>query len=158
MAVHRLIFKAYPTDDHPEFHKWQKATLVLFVSGKDTYAAEKKALDELKCRNWVPEIIMLRDTLIREAVNEQGGDVWDAYTQAEKNGLFWLESLDGLPMCKKGDTLWGTGPKLTEEFVDTLVVESGGHRLTVEEAGGFLEKNADYVLGNYVLELKQFEN
>ncbi len=158
MDVHRFIFKAYPTKNHPEFHVWQKATLVLFVASPDPYVAEQKAFEELKHRGWVPEAIERRDTLIRGAVQDQGGEVWDAYVQAEQGDLFWLEDLDSLPMCKKDEMLWGTGPKLTEAFVDNLIQDSGGHRLTAEEAGEFREKNADYVLGRYVLELKQFEN
>lgn len=158
MDVHRFIIKAYPREDHPEFHVWQKATLVLFVANPDPYAAEQNALDELNRRCWVPEQFERRDTLIREAVQKQGGEVWEAYVQAEQGNLFWLEDLESLPMCKKGEELWGTGPRLTEAFVDNLIQNSGGHRLTAEEAGEFREKNADYVLGKYVLELKHFEN
>lgn len=158
MDVHRFIIKAYPTEDHPEFHVWQKATLVLFVANPDPYVAEQKALDELGRRCWVPEAFEHRDTLIREAVLEQGGKVWDAYVQAEQGKIFWLEDLESLPMCKKGEELWGTGPRLTEAFVDNLIQDSGGHRLTADEAGEFREKNADYVLGKYILELKHFEN
>lgn len=158
MDVHRFIIKAYPTEDHPEFHVWQKATLVLFIGNADPYAAEKFALDELKRRGWVPEAFERKDTLIRQIVREQGGDVWNAYVQAEKGNIFWREELESLPMCKKAESLWCTGPKLAESFVDTLIEESGGHRLTAEEAGEFREKNADYILGSYVLELKQFVN
>lgn len=158
MRVHRFVIKAYPAAEHPKFHQWQKATLVLFVADADPYNAEKKALAELEERCWAPETIDLRDTLIRDSVRDYGDDVWDAYVQAERDGLFWMEHLDSLPMCRKGETLWGTGPKLTEAFVDKMIVDSGGHRVTDEEAGGFVEKNADYVLGKYVLELKQFEN
>lgn len=158
MDVHRFIIKAYPTKDHPEFHVWQKATLLLFIGNTDPFVAEQEALEELKRRCWVPEAFEYRDTLIRAAVQEQGGEIWDAYVQAEQGSIFWLEDLESLPMCKKDEALWGTGPKLTELFVDTLIEDSGGHRLTAEEAGEFREKNADYVLGSYVLELKQFEN
>jgi hypothetical protein len=158
MDVYRFIIKAYPREDHPDFHVWQKATVVLFVANPDPYVAEQKALDELNRRCWIPEKFEHRDRLIRDAVKKEGGAVWDAYVQAEQGNLFWLEDLESLPMCKKGEELWGTGPKLTEVFVDNLIQNSGGHRLTAEEAGEFLEKNADYVLGKYVLELKHFEN
>jgi hypothetical protein len=158
MKVYRFIFRAYPSETHTEFYGWQKSTLVLFIADFDPYAAEQKALNELKARNWIPESFELRDTLIRDAVLAQGGEVWDAYLQAESKGIFFMEELDSLPLCKKGEKLWGTGPRLTEKFVDNLIEESGGHRVTREEAGGFLEKNADYILGKYVLELKHLEN
>lgn len=158
LNVYRFILKAYPTPEHPKFHQWQKATLVLFVADTNSNKAEQKALVELKKRSWIPEAFELSDTLNRDAVRNHGGDVWEAYVHAERDGLFWMESLDSLPMCQKGEVLWGTGPNLTEAFVDNLVIDSGGHRITYEEAGGFVEKNADYVLGKYVFELKQFEN
>lgn len=158
LNVHRFVIRAYPSPSHPKFHEWQKASLILFVADSDPHHAERKALSELEKRCWVPESFELRDTLIEDAVRTEGGEVWDAYLEAQKKGLFWLEELDSLPMCRKGETLWGSGPRLRESFVDDLISSSGGHRVTDEEAGGFIEKNADYVLGNYVLELKQFEN
>lgn len=159
--VHRYVLKAYPDKDHPRFHSWQKATVVLFLADVDPHEGEKLVLAELTKRHWIPEGFELRDTLIRQAVQAEGGHIWEAYLQAERDGLFWLEHLDSVPMSRKGETLWGTGPRLRETFIDNLISESGGRRVTVEEAGGSLEKlerNADYVLGRYVLEAKQFEN
>lgn len=95
---------------------------------------------------------------LQDAVRKEGGKVWNAYIQAEQGEIFWLEELDSLPLCKKGEELWGTGPKLDESFVDALIEGCGGHRLTAEEAGEFREKNADYILGDNILELKHFEN
>jgi len=158
VKVYRFIIKAYPSDRHPKLHRWQKATLVLFIFDSNPHKAEVKALNLLTEQCWVPESFELRDALIRDAVEAEGGNVWDAYLQAEKQGIFWMEVLDSLPLYKKGDVLWGTGPKLTENFIDQLITESGGHRVTAEEAGNFLEKNADYILDQYVLELKHFEN
>lgn len=157
VRIHRFIINAYPNEDHPKYHRWQKATLVVFVADQNPFNAEQKALDELKKRYWIPESFELRDTLIRNAVLAEGGDVWNAYLQAEKDGLFLIEFLDSIPMHEKSDEIWGTGPRLTEQFIDNLIVDSGGHRVTAEEAGNFLEKNADYVLGKYVLELKHLE-
>jgi len=159
--VHRYVLKAYPSKDHPRFHPWQKATVVLFLADVDPHEGEKLALNELTKRHWIPEGFELRDTLIQKKVKAEGGQIWEAYLQAERDGLFWLEHLDSVPMSRKGETLWGTGPRLTETFIDNLISESGGRRVTAEEAGGSLEKlerNADYVLGRYILEAKQFEN
>lgn len=130
----------------------------MFVANPDSYAAVQNALDELNHRCWVPEAIEHRDILVREAARKEGGEFWEAYLQAEQGNLFWLEDLENLPMCEKSVELWGTGPRLTETFVDNLIQNSGGHRLTAAEAGEFREKNADYVLSKYVLELKHFEN
>lgn len=157
MQIYRFVIRAYPSQNNPTYYEWQKATLVLFIADNEPYSAEQKSLAELEKRGWVPESFELRDILIEDSVRAEGGDVWDAYLEARRNGLFWLESLDAPPMTRKGKEVWGTGPRLNEAFVDQLISKSGGHRVTREEAGDFVEKNADYILGRYVLELKQFE-
>jgi len=157
MEVYRFVIRAYPSSSHLTFHEWQKATLVLFISDIDPYKAEQKALVALRERDWVPESFELRDILLEDAVRAEAGEVWEAYKEAAQNGLYWLECLDALPMTRKEKALWGAGPRLDESFVDELISNSGGSRVTREEAGDFAEKNADYILGAYVLELKQFE-
>lgn len=157
MNIYRFVIRAYPDSTHPNFHEWQKATLVLFISESEPHSAEQKSLLELEKRKWVPESYELKDILIEEGIREEGGDILDAYLEAKNTGVYWLESLDDLAMTRKEETVWGTGPKLNESFVDKLIISSGGHRVTREEAGNFKEKNADYILGSFILELKQFE-
>ncbi|SCY77577.1 hypothetical protein [Desulfoluna spongiiphila] len=157
MDIYRFIIRGYPASTHPQFHEWQKATLVLLISASDPYSAEQKSLLELEKRKWAPESYELKDILIEERVREEGGVVLNAYVEAGNRGVYWHERLDDLAMTQKGSEVWGTGPKLNEDFIDSLIIDSGGHRVTREEAGNFKEKNADYVLGTYILELKQFE-
>jgi len=157
IVIYRFVIRAYPAPTHPRFYEWQKATLVLFISDTEPYSAEQKSLLELDRCKWIPESYDLRDILIEDRVRAEGGAILNAYIEAVNTGTFWLESLDSLPMTQKGKKVWGTGPKLNEDFVDSLICDSGGHRVTPEEAGNFEEKNADYVLGSFVLELKQLE-
>ncbi|OZY86039.1 hypothetical protein CBP51_03135 [Cellvibrio mixtus] len=157
MKIFRFVISAYPSPKHIEFHDWQKATLVIFVAEYYPAPAESKALTLVSERNWLAESFLLKDVLIKDAVQAEGGAVWDAYLKAEREGFFWMESLDALPMTPKKKDVWGTGPQLNEQFIDLLISKAGGRRVTKEEAGNFEEKNADYILGKYVLELKQFE-
>nr|VFJ69442.1 MAG: hypothetical protein BECKDK2373C_GA0170839_12182 [Candidatus Kentron sp. DK] len=143
MEIYRFVIRAYPASTHPQFHGWQRATIVLFISESDLYSAEQKSLLELEKRKWVPESYNMKDILIEERIREEGGDILDAYIEAENKGVYWLEDLDALPMIRKGEDVWGAGPKLNEYFIDLLIIDSGGHRITREEAGNFEEKNAD---------------
>lgn len=68
MNVYRFIFKAYPTENHPELHPWQRATLVLFVGNSESHMAEEEAFKELNRRYWVPESFEHKDILIRDVV------------------------------------------------------------------------------------------
>ena len=157
MYIFRFVIRAYPSSKHLHLHEWQKATLVLFIAENSLLLAEQKSIQELNKRNWIPESFEIRDTLIEEAVRTEGGAVLDAYLEAKKNKIFWLESLDSLPMTKKENTVWPSVPVLNESFVDSLITNSGGHRVTSSEAKGFTKKSADYILNPYVLELKQLE-
>ena len=157
MDVYRFVIKAYPAKAHPKFYEWQKASLLLFVGAMDPLCAQQIALSEVKCRRWIPEKFEDRSTLIRSRVLRQGGEVWDAYAQAEQGEVFFDIELESPAICTKGQELWGTGPELSETFVDSLIEDAGGHRVTAEEADDFKIKNADYVLGRCVFELKQFE-
>lgn len=157
MHVQRFIVRAYPTKDHPEYFSWQAATIVLFVGEDDKERAQRTALEELAKRNWAPEKFIARDTLIEERVHHEGGKVWEAYQQAQAGEIFWRESLEAIPFSTKQNPARLTTPRLSEQFIDRVIENAGGRRLTTEEAAGFREKNADYLLDNYVIELKDLQ-
>lgn len=158
MSIYRFVLKAYPSSTHKDYHPWQRGTLVIFVASDSGIVAEQRMLEELDLRSWTIESFELKDRLIESRVLKTGGEFYEAYLQAEREGFFWLEELDSLPMTQKETDVWGTGVRLNEEFIDDLILLAEGHRVTPEEANEFKEKNADYILENYVLELKQFEN
>lgn len=157
MHVQRFIIRAYPSKDHPEYFSWQAATIVLFVGENDKEGAQRMALDELAKRNWAPEKFIARDTLIEERVRREGGRVWEAYQQAQAGKIFWLESLEAIPFSTKQNPTRLTTPRLSEQFIDRVIVNAGGRRLTADEAAGFKQKNADYILDDFVIELKDLQ-
>lgn len=157
MNVRRFFIRAYPHADHPRYFQWQAASIVLFVSDEDKERAERTALEELSKRQWVPERVIRRDTLIKERVQAKGGDVWTAYQQAEAGQLFWLERLEAPAMSTKEKPLHMAPPRLSEQFMDRVIGVAGGRRLAEGEAAGFKEKNADYFLDDMVLELKDLQ-
>lgn len=157
MHVQRFVIRAYPQDDHPKYYPWQAASIVLFVGESNRYKAEQLALDELSKRKWIPEKFLIRDTLIEDLVTAEGGEVRDAYKRAQKGEIFWLEDLEEIPFSTKQEISPMFGPRLSEEFVDKVIHDAGGHRLTTEEAGNFKEKNADYILEEFVVELKDLQ-
>lgn len=157
MNVHRFILRAYPSVDHPRYFQWQVATIVLFVSDEDKERPEQTALLELSNRKWIPERFIRRDILIEERVRAEGGDVWSAYQKACAGEVFWLETFDAPPMSTKDKPLYLAPPRLSEQFVDRVVETAGGRRLTTVEAAEFKAKNADYILDDFVMELKDLQ-
>lgn len=157
MHVQRFVIKAYPQADHPKYYSWQAASILLFVGESNRYKAQQLALDELSMRKWIPEKFLIRDTLIEDLVKAEGGEVWDAYNRAQNGEIFWLEDLEEIPFSTKQELSPMLGPRLSEEFINKVIHDAGGHRLTKEEAADFKEKNADYILEEFVLELKDLQ-
>lgn len=129
MSVQRFIFRAYPSEDHPRYYPWQAATIAIFIGDNNNERALRAALNELAGRNWTPERVVLRDTLKKDRVRQEGGAVWQAFTQAEGGETFWLENLESLPMTTKENGQHLAAPRLSEEFMDRVVSEAGGRQL-----------------------------
>jgi len=96
-----------------------------------------------------------RSTLIEERIRNEGGDVWTAYQTAVSRG-FWIKIFpDHFASGKRKIMI--TGPRIGEAFVDKIINRAGGRRLTAEERNNEKTRNADYIIGNYLIELKDIQ-
>ncbi|HEA68175.1 MAG TPA: hypothetical protein ENI07_15340 [Desulfobacterales bacterium] len=157
MDVQRFIIRAFPSEKHARYNPWQAATVVMLIGENDKEKSQRIALFELSKRNWVPEKFIRRDTMIEDLVREEGGDLWEAYQKAQKGKIFWLEDSEEIPFSTKDKPIFISAPRLTEEFIDRVVEGAGGHRLTKAEAAEYKKKNADYILDDFVIELKDLQ-
>lgn len=157
MDVQRFIVRAYPSEKHEKYFPWQATTVVVLVGENNKEISQRIALKELSKRNWVPEKFIRMDTMIEELVRKEGGDLWEAYKKAQKGEIFWLEDTEEIPFSTKDKPTLMSAPRLTEEFIDRVIEGAGGHRLSKEEAAECLGKNADYILDDFVIELKDLQ-
>jgi hypothetical protein len=152
IEIQRICVKAKPAGSNPEFYEWQTASIVMFIPENDKSFAINKARTELSRRQW--EFIEYEDksTLIEERVRESGGEVWDAYQYAEEGNIFFRVFPDHFGAGKTGIKPICPG-RITEHFMDSVIEEAGGRRLREnEKKPGF--RNADYIVGDFIFELK----
>lgn len=154
--VQRFVVRTKPLPTHSEYFEWQTATLVLFVGDSDRVHAQRCAESEARHRGWEILEFLDRSTLIEQRVRELGGEVLAAYREAEAGKLFVLEALDAPAFHTKQNCPPGP-PRLTEAFVDRFVVSAGGERLPTHASDPCHPKQADYRIGNLILELKDLQ-
>jgi len=127
----------------------------MFIPENDRLIALKRARAELKKRHW--DFIAYEDksTLIEERIKKAGGKVWEAYQYAKQGKIFFHVFHEHFGVGNQH--LRPIRPiRITEKFMDKVISDAGGRRLTVKEkADG--KKNADYLLGEFIFELKDIQ-
>jgi hypothetical protein len=154
VPIQRFVVKAYPTVDHPDLHPFHLHTICVFIGEGDYDQAQARAEKELWKRKWRIVRYLDKSTLIEERVKAFGGEVWDAYLLAAK-GRILIKSESNDNILPKSFSM--AIPAFDEKTVDRAIEKAGGHRLTKEEANNQHTLNADYVLGNWIIELKELE-
>jgi hypothetical protein len=106
----------------------------------------------LEKHHWELLGVQLFDRLIGSRVRQIGGDVLEAYETALTTGSSFRvfpenfgAGKDGIPAIRP--------PRVTEEFMDLVVVDVGGVRLIEDNK----HRMADYRIGNWLFELKDLQ-
>jgi hypothetical protein len=156
MSVFRFSVRAQPAANNPRYATWQPADLIAFVVAEDGPTAQKKFEAKVKKLHWKILEWKLRDRLIEERVRAKGGYLLEAYELALKRGEwyridsehFLAETTANTPMSP---------PRPDESFIDKVVFQAGGRRLTADERGNDEAENADYVIDEFVVEGKDLQ-
>lgn len=129
--------------------------ICVLVPEKNKLLAVDRARAELERRHWDFISYESKSTLIEDRVRQAGGEIWEAYQLA----------LNGKPVFKVFPEHFQAGDKnakyllpakITEQFIDQVVSDAGGRRLTEDEKKPGV-KNADYLIGDFVFELKDLQ-
>jgi hypothetical protein len=157
--VQRFCVYAYPAKDHPIYYEWQTAQLVILVGEDSKNLSLEKAKRKIEHEHWVSIEFEEKAILIEERVRESGGELWEAYCQAKEGEMFfrsWLD--DPIELSTKQKTFPPMlPPRLNEPFIDKVIKKTGGHRLGSAESNFEKTRNADYILDNYIFELKDIQ-
>lgn len=155
-SVQKIILKAKPARNHPNFNEWETASICFLVSENNKKKAIEIVKRKLSEEKWEFLYYELKGTLIYERVKEAGGEVLEGYETALKEGLYFMIFHDNFgPGKKKSQYL--CLPKVNEEFIEKVVFDCGGRRLTDEEKAFEQYLNADFIIGNFVFELKDLQ-
>ncbi|MTV39334.1 hypothetical protein [Duganella radicis] len=153
--VLRFFLRAVPKKSNPKYYEWETASICIFVTGSDRDAAEAKVRRELEKRHWTLIRIENLDVLIDARVREEGGEVLRAYEEALRGRIFFKAWLDGLGGDGKSRQLL-LPARINEDFMDKVIVRAGGERVDTSQLGSGI-RNADYLLGRYIFELKDLQ-
>jgi hypothetical protein len=155
--VQRFVARVKPHRDHPRYFEWQTGIACLFIGETDKTKAQELADREIRCRGWERIEFVERATLIEEHVRREGGAVLDAYLKAQAGEPFYVEELDEIAFATKASHPPLMAPRLTESFLDRVVLAAGGERLDTDHTSPNRPKTADYRVGDLVLELKDLQ-
>lgn len=156
--VQRFIVHACPAPEHPEYYSWQTAQLCLFIGEDNRERAFVTACDEIKRQHWLTIGPFRKETLIEQRVlGEAPEAVRAAYAEAKAGKLIFKRWLDQMPLATKGSLPFPKAPRIGEAFVDRVIIAAGGRRLTKAEADDEKSRNADYLLQDTVIELKDLQ-
>lgn len=156
MPIFRFVCRAQPTINNPKFSTWQPADVIGFIKADEGPSAQTDFLKFLANLHWKVLEWQIRDQLIEGRVREAGGDIWDAYEMAEKRGR-WYKIVPEHFMADTVARMPLSPPRPDEAFVDRIITRAGGRRPTAEERAFDSEQNADYVLDDFILELKDLQ-
>jgi hypothetical protein len=158
IPVHRFIVRACPNANHPKYFGWQTALICVFVGDANRERAFAKAQDALHKEEWLPIGAFRKDTLIESIVLDEGeAEVVAAYKEAQGCKAVLRARTDQMPMATKGRLPFMKAPRIGEFFLDKVVHRAGGRRLTSGEADAQHRRNADYIVGDSVIELKDIQ-
>jgi hypothetical protein len=152
-TVQRIILKAKPAKSHKSFNEWETATLVYFIDEPNKKKAVEIVRQHMSSNHWEILYYESKSTLIEEMVINAEKEIIDAYNYAKKNKIYLKIFHDNFMPGKKNSQHF-CPPLIGEKFIDDVIFDAGGRRLTPEEKRFEEELNADYIIDNYVFELK----
>lgn len=153
--IQRIIVKAKPSQENKEYLEWQTASIVFFIPENNKQEAVEKARQELTRRNWNFLSYESKSTLIESRVKEEGGEVWQAFQEASTGKIFIKVFPDHFG-AGDDDSKSILPMRISEEFMDQVFNDAGGRRLEEKEISPEA-KNADYLIGQFVFELKDIQ-
>ncbi|MCP9837443.1 hypothetical protein KBY84_08040 [Cyanobium sp. N.Huapi 1H5] len=152
--VQRFVFFGKPRPDNRRYRTNETATVIVFVADSDRAKALARFYELLEQHRWTLVTFEDKATLIEERVREEGGEVWRAFLRARERGYFLIDFPDNFGAGKK-QNFAVLAPRIGEDFVDRIMAHAGGRRLTLEEKNHEESENADYLIDEYVVELKE---
>ncbi|WP_286971858.1 hypothetical protein [Flavobacterium sp. UBA4854] len=151
--VQRFLLKAVPLDNHVKYFSWQIATLCILIGDEDENSALQKAINFIRSEKWTPISKIHKSTLIENLIYNQDQSVIEEYEKVISGKDSFLVFTDNWRGFKNSPPL--LFPKITEDLIDNVFEQAGGKRLVYKEENKI--RNADYVIDNYIFELKLIE-
>lgn len=151
--VQRFLLKAVANENHNKYFSWQIATLCILIGDDNKISALEKAIALIKTEKWTQISEIHKSTLIEKLIYNESQSTIDDYEKVKsgKDSLIVIKD----NWCGFKDSEPILFPKVTEELIDIVFEKAGGKRLIYNEPNK--KRNADYIIDNYIFELKLIE-
>lgn len=152
--VFRFAVIAKPARDNRRYFEWQTLDIVLFIGDNYGPDAEIRARKYLKANKLRVLKFQIKDQLIEERIKEDPNDeIYQKYMEAKKGGIVLaFQRVREFFSNKKMPPL--LFPELDESFFDKVVSRVHGIRLPTNLTEKESIKSADYLVNDYIIELK----
>lgn len=154
--VQRFLVRAVPFEFNRKYRGFEPAKIGVLIRENDRHEGLRKMQEVLKRERWQLLELVQHDKLIEQAVQQEGGFMLEAFLHARKHGDWLTVFPENFGAGKRKDFCM-LGPKITEPDIDLLIESAGGQRFIPPGQSNNLPKNADYVLSNHVVELKEVQ-
>jgi len=153
--MHRIIYFAKPTKTHPDRHEWETAQIVIFLQAVGRQEGLEEAKELLRRKHWQPIRLILHTPVEAHLAASADAQIWEAFQVAKRDGFYWRVFPDTFGPGEKRSGQYFS-PAVGEEFMDRVIANAGGRRLT-QEGRSVQNRNADYLLERWVFELKDLQ-
>lgn len=150
--IGRISVTAKPASTNREYNQWETADVVIFVKAEYPDEGMVRAREYLKRERWELLQVDIVDRLIESRMRQSGGELWELYQQAQRDGI----------AAKVFPRMFGAGrqgiqpirpPRVTEAFIDRVVLDVGGERLVTDDKNRIV----DYRIGDWLFDLKDLQ-
>lgn len=152
--VFRFAVVVKPTKDNSRYYEWQTLDIVLFVGDLDGQSAESRVKSFLNKNKFRIIEFAIRDRLIEDRVKADNNvDFISKYmTAKDGNVIIAFQRVREFFSDKKHPPM--LFPSLDESFFDRVISRVNGIRLPTDDTEKNGIKNADYLVEDYIIELK----
>lgn len=151
-AIARVGVIAKPAPGHREYREWERSDIFVFVQADDGDVALTRAQEVLASQRWQLLTVTLCDRLIEDAVQAQGGEVYDLFNEAAAKGSAIKVFPQNFAAGRNGIEAIRP-PRIGEGFIDLVVSDVGGTRLPTDEKNRIV----DYRIDDWIFELKDLQ-
>lgn len=154
--VRNFVVNAKPAKDNAQYAEWETAKIVILLKCPNAELSLELAKKELSHRGWELLGFEYKATLYRDRVKNEGGEIYEAFLKAE-SGEIYFKILPNFIFSGNKEPKILCPARVTETFFDRVIESAGGKRADSLHSFPSGQKNADYLIYDYVFELKDVQ-
>ena len=153
--IQSFVARAVPYPHNRKFHAHESAVLFVFIREQTREGGINSFRRVLARERWQLLQLESHTKVTEEEMRAEEGVLWDGYQHACKHGD-WIHAMpDHFGAGKSKPYGRVRCPRLTETHIDHIIERAGGTRYQPEGPENRRNRNADYILCDHIVELKE---